>query len=160
MQRNQISNCQHLLYHRKSKRIPVKCLLLLYWLCQSLWMCGSQQTGKFFKRWEYQMILSASWEICMQVKKHTTKTGHETMDGFQMGKGVCQGCIMLPCLFNLYAEHIIWNAELDETQAGIKIAGRSINNFRYADDTTLMAEREEELKASWWKWKRRVKKLT
>ena len=63
------------------------------------------------------------------------------------------------CLFNLYAEYIVWNAGLDEAQAGIKIAGRNINNLRYADDTTLMAESEEELKSLWWKWKKRVKKL-
>ena len=66
---------------------------------------------------------------------------------------------MSPCLFNLYAEYIMRNAGLEEEQAGIKIAGRNINNLRYADDTTLMAESEEELKASWWKWKKRVKKL-
>ena len=69
------------------------------------------------------------------------------MDWFQIGKGVCQGCILPPCLFNLDAEYIIWNARLDEAQAGIKIAGRNINNLRYADDTTLMAESKEELKS-------------
>ena len=69
------------------------------------------------------------------------------MDWFQIGKGVCQGCILSPCLFNLYAEYIIWNAGLDEAQAGIKIARRNINNLRYADDTTLMAESEEQLKS-------------
>ena len=69
------------------------------------------------------------------------------MDWFQLGKGVYQGCISSPCLFNLYAEYIIRNTGLDEAQAGIKIAGRNINNFRYADDTTLMAESEEELKS-------------
>jgi len=68
------------------------------------------------------------------------------MDRFQFGEGVCQGCILSPCLFNLYAEYIMRNARLDEAQAGIKIAGRNINNFRYTDDTTLMAEREEKLK--------------
>ena len=73
--------------------------------------------------------------------------GHETMDGFQIGKGVCQGCILSLCLFNLYAEYITQNARLDEAQAGIKIAGRNINNLRYADDTTLMAESREELKS-------------
>ena len=73
-------------------------------------------------------------------------TGHETMDWFKTGKGVHQGCILSPCLFNFYAEYIMQNAGLDEAQAGIKIVGRSINNFRHADDTTLMAEREEELK--------------
>ena len=69
------------------------------------------------------------------------------MDWFQTGKGVYQGCILPPCLFNFYAEYIMWNARLDEAQAGIKIAGRNINNLRYADDTTLMAESEEELKS-------------
>ena len=88
----------------------------------------------------------------------TVRTGHGT-DGFQIGKGVHQGCILSPCLFNLYAEYIMRNTRLDEAQAGIKIAGRNINNLRYADDTTLMAESEEELKSLWWKWKRRVKKL-
>ena len=75
----------------------------------------------------------------------TVRTGHGTTDWFQIGKGVCQGCILSPCLFNLYAEYIMRNAGLEETQAGIKIARRNINNLRYADDTTLMAEREEEL---------------
>ena len=75
------------------------------------------------------------------------RTGHGTTDWFQIGRGVCQGCILSPCLFNLYAEYIIRNARLDEAQAGIKIAGRNISNLRYADDTTLMAESEEELKS-------------
>ena len=77
----------------------------------------------------------------------TVRTGHETTDWFQIEKGVCQICILSPCLFNLYAEYIMSNAGLDEAQAEIKIAGRNINNLRYADDTTLMAEREEELKS-------------
>ena len=75
----------------------------------------------------------------------TVRTGHGTTDWFQIGKGVCQDCILSPCLFNLYAEYIMRNAGLEEAQAGIKIAGRNINNLRYADDTTLMAETEEEL---------------
>ena len=74
-------------------------------------------------------------------------TGHGKTDWFQIGKGICQGCILSPCLFNLYAEYIIQNAGLNETQAGIKIARRNINNLRYADDTTLMAESKEELKS-------------
>ena len=73
----------------------------------------------------------------------TVRTGHGTTEGFQIGKGVRQGCILSPCLFNLYAEYIMRNAGLEEAQAGIKIAGRNINNFRYVDDTTLMAESEE-----------------
>ena len=76
----------------------------------------------------------------------TVRTGQGTKDWFQIEKGVCQGCILSPCLFNLYAEYIMKNVGLDEAQAGIKIAGRSINNLKYADDTTLMAESEEELK--------------
>ena len=77
----------------------------------------------------------------------TVRTGQGTTDWFQIGKGVCQGCILSPCLFNLYAEYIMRNPRLEETQAGIKIAGRNINNLRYTDDTTLMAESEEELKS-------------
>ena len=77
----------------------------------------------------------------------TVRTGHGTTDCFQIVKGVGQSCILLPCTFNLYAEYITGNAELDETQAGIKIAGRNINNLRYADDTTLLAEIEKELKS-------------
>ena len=75
----------------------------------------------------------------------TVRTGHGTTDWFQIGKGVRQGCILSPCLFNLYVENIMRNAGLDEAQAGIKTAGRNINNLRYADDITLMAESEEEL---------------
>ena len=77
----------------------------------------------------------------------TVRTGHGTTDWIQIGKGVHQGCILSPCLFNLHAEYIIRNARLEEAQAGIKIAGRNINNLRYADDITLMAESEEELKS-------------
>ena len=79
-------------------------------------------------------------------KEATVRTGHETTDRFQIGKGVCQGCILSPYLFNLYPEYIMRNVGLEEAQAGIKIVGRNINNLRYADDTILMAESEEELK--------------
>ena len=77
----------------------------------------------------------------------TVRTGQGTIDWFQIGKGVCQGCILPPCLFNLYAEHIMRNSGLEEAQAGIKIAGRNINSLRHADVTTLMAKSEEELKS-------------
>ena len=90
----------------------------------------------------------------------TVRTGHGTIDWFQIGKGVHQACIWSPCLFNLHAEYIMWNAGLNESQAGIKSARRNINNLRYADDTTLMVESKEELKSLLMKWKRRVKKLT
>ena len=83
----------------------------------------------------------------MQVRKQQIRTEHGTTDWFQKGKGVRQGYMLSPCLFNLYAEDIMWNARLDKAQAGIKIAGRNINNLRYADDTTLMAESKEELKS-------------
>ena len=82
----------------------------------------------------------------MQFRKQV-RTGHGTTDWFQIGKGVCQFCILSPCLFNLYAEYTMRNAGLDEVQAGIKIARRNTNNLRYADDTALMAESEEELRS-------------
>ena len=87
------------------------------------------------------------------------RTGHGTTDWFQIGKGVCQGCKLSLCLFNLYAEYIMRNAGLDEAQAGIKLARRNINNLRYADDTTLMAESEEELKSLLMKVKEKSEKL-
>ena len=89
----------------------------------------------------------------------TVRNGHGTMDWFQIGKGVCQGCILSPCLFNLYAENIMRNAGLDEAQTGIKIAGRNINNLRYADDTTFMAESQEELKSLLMKVKEESEKV-
>ena len=89
----------------------------------------------------------------------TVRTGHRTTDWFQIGKGVCQGCILSPCLFNLYADYIMRNARLDEALAGIKTAGRNINNLRYADDTTLMAESEEELKSLSMKVKEKSEKV-
>ena len=90
----------------------------------------------------------------------TVRSRHETMDWFQIGKGVLQGCILSPCLFKFYAEYIMQNPGLDEAQAGIKIAGRNINNLRYADDTTLMAESEEELKSLLMKVKEESEKKT
>ena len=89
----------------------------------------------------------------------TVRTGHGTTDWFQIGKEVHQGCILSPCLFNLYAEYVMWNAKLDESQAGIKMVMSNTNNLRYANDTTLMEENEEQPRASWWGQKRKVKKL-
>ena len=89
----------------------------------------------------------------------TVRTGHGATDWFQIRIGICQGCILSPCIFNLYAEYIMWNAGLEEAQAGIKISGRNINNLRYAEDTTLMEESKEELKSLLMKVKRQVKKL-
>ena len=92
-------------------------------------------------------------------QKATVRTGHGTTDWFKIGKGVRQGCILSPCLFNLYAESLMRSAGLDEAQAGIKTAGRNINNLRYADDTTLMAESEEELKSLLMKVKKESEKV-
>ena len=89
---------------------------------------------KILQEMEYQTTLPASWEICMQARKKQLELNMEQQTGFQIGKGVHQGCILPPCLFNLYAEYIMWNARLDEAQAGIKIAGRNINALRYTDD--------------------------
>ena len=89
----------------------------------------------------------------------TVRTGHGTTDWFQIGKGVHQGCILSPCLFNLYAEYVMRNAGLEQAQTGIKIAGRNINNLRYADDITLMAESEEELKSLLMKGKEESEKV-
>ena len=96
---------------------------------------------KFLKRREYPTTSPVSWETCLWFT-----TGCETMDWFKIGKGVLQGCILSPCLFNLYEDYSMQNAGLDESQVSIKISGRNINNLRYADDITLMAESEEELK--------------
>ena len=101
-----------------------------------------------FKRWEYTHNLTSFLRNLYAGQEATVRTGHETTDWFQIGKGACQSCILSPCFFiNLYAEYIMRNARLEETQAGIKIAGRNINNLRYADGTTLMAQSEEELES-------------
>ena len=103
--------------------------------------------GKFWKRWGIPDHLMCLLRNLYAGQEATVRTGHGTTDWFQIGKGVCQGCILSPYLFNLYAEYIIRNAGLDEAPAGIKIVGRNINNLRYADETTLLAESEEELKS-------------
>ena len=113
-------------------------------MLKPLVICITKICGIFLKRWEYQTTLHVSWESCLQVKKQQLESD---MEQWKIEKGVSQGCILSLCLFNLYAEYTMWNARLDESQAGIKIAGRNINNLRYVDDTTLMAESEEELKS-------------
>ena len=95
---------------------------------------------------------------CMQVRKKQLELDMEQQTGSKSGMGVCQGCILSPCLFNLNAQYIMQNVRLDEAQAGIKISGRNINNFRYTDDTTLMAESEEELKSLLMKVKEETEK--
>ena len=93
-------------------------------------MCTSQQTEKFFKSWEYQIILPASWEICKQVKKQQFELNVKQQAGPKLGKEYLKAVYYQPVYLTYYAEYIVWNARLDETQAGIKIAGRNINNLR------------------------------
>ena len=111
--------------------------------------------GKFLTRWEYQTTWPASWEICMQVRKQQLER-HGTADWFQIGTGVHQDCILSPCLFNSYAEYIMRNAGLEEAQAGIQIAWRTISNLRYADDTRKWRRTKEPLDESergeWKSW--------
>ena len=103
--------------------------------------------------------LTCLWRNLYPSQEATVSTGHGTTDWFQIGKGVCQGGISSPCLFNLYAEYIMRNVGLGEAQAGIKIAGRNINNLRYADDTTVLAESEEEQKSLLMKVKEESEKV-
>ena len=104
-----------------------------------------KQTGKFFKRWEYQTILPVSWETCMQDKKQQLEPDMEQQTGSKLGKEYVKAIYCHPdCLTSMQS---MWNARLDDSQAGIKIAERNINNLRYADDTTLVAESEKELKS-------------
>ena len=133
--RDQVVNIRWII--KKAREFRKTTLFALLTMPKPLTVWITTNCGKFSKRWEYWTTWPASWEICMQVKKQV-RTEHGTTDWFQIGKGVHQGCILSSCLFNLYAEYIMRNAGLDEAQAGIKIAGRNINNLRYADDTTLM----------------------
>ena len=130
--------------YQRSKRVPENHLLLLYLLHQNLWLCASQQTVEHSSRDRNTRppYLSPEKYVC-----RSWSNRHETTDWFQIGKGVSQSCILSSFLFNLNAEYIMWNARLDEAQTGIKIVWRSINNLRYADDTTLIAESKEELKS-------------
>ena len=102
---------------------------------------------KILKKMGIQDYLTCLLRNLYAGQEASVRTGHGTTDCFQIGKGICQGCILSPCLFNLHAEYIMRNTRLDEAQAGIKIAGRNINNLRYEGDTTFMAESEEELKS-------------
>ena len=148
----------------------------IHWIIKK---AGEFQRNIYFCFIDYAKLLTVwittNWKILQEIRipDHLTcllrnlyagqeaavRSGHGTTDWFQIGKGVRQGCILSPWLFNLYSEYIMRNAGLEEAQAGIRIAGRNINNLRYADDTTLKAESKEELKSLLMKVKRRVKKL-
>ena len=165
MQKNQGSNCQHLLDHRKSKRVPENIYLCFIDYAKAFDCVDHNKLWKILQEVgipDHLTCLLRNLYACQQATGPRTewvvRTGHGTTDWFQIGKGVRQGCILSPCLFNLYAEYIIRNARLDEAQAGIKIAGRNINNLRYADDTTLMAENEEELQSLFMKVKEESEK--
>ena len=154
----QRSNCQHQLHHWKSKRVPDKHLLLFNWLCQGLCV-DLNKLWKILQEMGIPDHITCLLRNLYAGQEATVRTGHGTTGWFQIRKGVCQGCILTPCLFNLYAEYIMRNAGLEEVQAGIKIAGRNINNLRYADDTTLMAKSKEELKSLLMKVKEKSEKV-
>ena len=143
----------------KNKTHRKTCISALLTIPKPLTVWITINCGKFLKQMGIPDHLTCLLRNLYAGQEATVRTGHGKTDWFQIGKGVRQGCILSPCLFNFYAEYIMRNTGLDEAQAGIKIARRNIDNLRYADDTTLMAESKEELKSSWWRWKRRVKKL-
>ena len=143
----------------KAARVPEKHLLLLHRLCQSHWLCGSQQTVKILKEMGIPDHLTCFLRNLYESQEATVRTRHGTTAGSKLGKEFVKAVYCHPAYLT-YAEYIMWNARLDEAQAGIKIARRNINNLRYADDTTLMAESKEELKSLLMKVnKERVKKL-
>ena len=129
MQRNQRSNCQHLLDHRKSKRFPKKIYCFIDY-AKAFDCVDHNRPWKILKEMGIPDHLSCLLRNLYADQEVTVKTGHGTTDSFQLGQGVWQGCILSPCLFNFCAEYIMRNARLDEAQAGIKIAGRNINNLR------------------------------
>ena len=138
---DQIANIR---WNINKARVPEKHLLLLYWLYQILCVDHHKQTVKEMGIPDH---LTCFLRNLYAGQEATVRNGHGTTEWFQTGKEVHQDCTLSPCLFNFCAEYIMWNARLNKAQAGIKISGRNINNLRYANDTTLMAESEEELKS-------------
>ena len=138
-------NCQYPLYHRNAREFQKNICFIDY---TRVFDCVDHD-----KLWKILKVMGIPDHLTCLLRnlyigqEATVRTGHGTTDWFQIGKGVHQNCLLLSCLFNLYAEYIMRNARLDEAQAGIKLAGRNINNLIHADDTTLMAESEEELKS-------------
>ena len=159
MQRNQKSNCQHLLNHVKATEFQKSISFCFIDYAKAFDNVDHNKLWKILKEMGIPDHLTSLLRNLYAGQEPTVRTGHGTTDWFQTGKGVRQGCILSLCLFNFYAEYIMRNAGLDEAQAGIKIAGRNINNLRYADDTTLMAESEEELKSLLIKVKKDSEKL-
>ena len=132
---------QHSLDHRKSKRVPEKHLFLLYWYAKAFDCVDHDKLWRILKEMGIPDHLTCLLRNLYAGQEATVRTEHGTTDWFQIGKGVRQGCILSPYLFNLHAEYIMRNAELDKAQAGIKIAGRNINNLRYADDKSMESQR-------------------
>ena len=127
----------------KKQESSKKNLFLFYWHAKAFDCVDQNKLWKFLKEMGIPDLLTCLLRNLYAGQEATVRTGHGTTHWFQIGKGVHQGCILSPCLFNLYAEYIMRKAGLDEAQAGTKIAGRNINNLRYVDDTTLMAESEK-----------------
>ena len=144
-QRNQGSNCQCCSIIEKARELRENIYFCFIDYAKAFDCVDDNKLWKILKEMEIPDHVTCLLRNLFADQEGTVRTGHRITDWFQVGKGVCQGCILSPCLFNLYAEHIMRNIRLDEAQAGIKIAGRNINNLRHADDTTLMAENEEKL---------------
>ena len=142
--RDQIANIHWIIEKAREFQKNIYFCFIEYVKALTVWITAN--CGKFWNRWEYQTTLSASWEICMQVKKQLLELDMEQQTGSKL-RSIRQGCILSPCLFNFYAEYIVQNAGLDEAHTRIRIARRIISKLRYTDDTTLMAEREEEMKS-------------
>ena len=145
MQRNQRSKCQHPLDHKKCKEFQKNICFVDY--VKAFDYADHNKLWKILKEMGIPDHLTCLLRNLYAGQEETVRTEHGTTDWFQIGKRLRQGCILSHCLFNFYAEYIMRNTGLEEAQAGIEIAGRYINNLRYADDTTLMAESEEELKS-------------
>ena len=145
--------------YRKSKRVPENIYFCFIDYAKAFDCVGHHKLWKIFQEMEIPDHLICLLRNLYIGQEAPVRTRHGTTDWFQIGKGVYQGCILSPCLFNLYAESIMQNAGQDETQARIKIARRNINKLRYADDTTLMAESEEELKSLLMKVKEKSEKI-
>ena len=143
MQRTQRSNCQHCWIIEKVREFQKNIYFCFFDYGKAFDCVDHKKQWKILQEMGIPDHLTCLLRNLYAGQEATVRTGHGTTDWFQIGKGVHQGCILSPYLFNLYAEYIMRNARLDEAQTGIKIAGRNINNFRYADDTILMAEREE-----------------
>ena len=131
----------------KSKRVPEKHLLCFIDYAKTFDCVDHNKLWKIFQEMGIPDHLTCLLGNLYAGQEATVRTRHGTIDRFKTGKGVCQGCILSLCLFNVHAQYIMWNARLDEAQAGIKIARRNINNLEYADDTTLMAESKEDLRS-------------